>query len=350
MGVAYPGFKDFYAEGGAGASLFTIPHNDGQTLDETLTLFTENSADLDFLQLATFNDFGEGTMFEPTQETGFDYLARVQEFTGVSYTEDDLKRVYRLFTLRKKYADDGVKQEKLSRAADHLIMLEVDLATAVMDTVAGVLGPVQLPGMMEAERFTVQSGIETATTSDVGGGTHISGFSTGDLLKYEVEVLTSGDYLAEFRVASESGGKITLADATQTLLAVTIPSTGGSETWRTVSVPMSITKGEYQWTISAVEGTVNLNWLHIGPPTSVDIGLPELEVFPTRTSGSFQLESSSVIDDVAIVDAVGRVVRRIVPSKGEQTVNVGIHALPAGLYHIKVIQSGRTLTRKVIKE
>jgi hypothetical protein len=133
-------------------------------------------------------------------------------------------------------------------------------------------------------------------------------------------------------------------------LAVTIPSTGGSETWRTVSVPMSITKGEYQWTISAVEGTVNLNWLHIGPPTSVDIGLPELEVFPTRTSGSFQLESSSVIDDVAIVDAVGRVVRRIVPSKGEQTVNVGIHALPAGLYHIKVIQSGRTLTRKVIKE
>src|SRR5262249_36600720 len=81
-GVAYPGFHDFYQEGGTDTVIgFDIPHNNGQTLADVLSLVRRNSAKIDYLQFATFNDFGEGTMFEPTFEMGFNYLHQIQNYT-----------------------------------------------------------------------------------------------------------------------------------------------------------------------------------------------------------------------------------------------------------------------------
>ena len=108
-GVAYPGFNDYYQEGGVGNVVpFEIPHNNGQTLDAVLEPGQPvRGRTIDFLQLATFNDFGEGTMFEPTVETGFEYLKKIQQFTGVPYGEAELQLVYRLYLARKKYAGNA---------------------------------------------------------------------------------------------------------------------------------------------------------------------------------------------------------------------------------------------------
>ncbi len=135
-GVAYPGFNDFYQPGGAGNTLFYIPENDGQTLSDMLDLYTVYQSNLDFLQLATFNDYGEGTMFEPTVETGFDYLKQIQQFTGVSYGEDELQLVYRLYLARKKYAGSVPIEAQLDQVSTLLTQLEVDQATSLLDTVA----------------------------------------------------------------------------------------------------------------------------------------------------------------------------------------------------------------------
>jgi Glycosyl hydrolase family 99 len=136
-GVAYPGFNDFYEEGGVGNVVhFEIPHDGGQTLDALLDLADTFSERIDFLQLATFNDFGEGTMFEPTVETGFEYLMKIQEFTGAPYGEQELKLVYRLFMARKRYAENDQRQASLDQVADLLAALEVTQATTLLDAVA----------------------------------------------------------------------------------------------------------------------------------------------------------------------------------------------------------------------
>lgn len=135
MGVAYPGFNDFYAQGGAGAGYFNIPHNGGATLDQTLGLANQYRGNMEMLQLATWNDFGEGTMFEPTRETGFSYLVKLQRFTGVPYTENDLKQVHRLFNLRKQYKNDGTKQAKLNEAFNHFVALRLGDAVAALNCV-----------------------------------------------------------------------------------------------------------------------------------------------------------------------------------------------------------------------
>lgn len=142
LGVAYPGFRDFYAQGqNGGRSYFDIPHNNGQTLNQTLGLVDQYRANIDMLQLATWNDFGEGTIFEPTQETGFSYLTRVQQYTGVPYSENDLRQVLRLYNLRKRFVGDAAKQNQLNQAFGHFVALRLPQAVAALDAAEGTAPP-----------------------------------------------------------------------------------------------------------------------------------------------------------------------------------------------------------------
>jgi hypothetical protein len=135
-GAAYPGFDDFYQEGGTGTNIgFEIPHNNGQTLAATLALAAQKSSVIDFLQLATFNDFGEGTMFEPTVETGFEYLKQVQQFTGVPYTEYELQFIYRLYRARKEFAGQAAVQAQLDVVAADLAALNFQAAHSLLDSI-----------------------------------------------------------------------------------------------------------------------------------------------------------------------------------------------------------------------
>ena len=136
-GVAYPGFNDYYQEGGLGNVVpFKIPHENGQTLNSVLDLATLYSSSVDYLQLATFNDFGEGTMFEPTVETGFEYLKRIQQFTGVSYGEAELQLVYELYIARKEYANHAAISASLDQVASLLKVLDIAGATTLLKSVA----------------------------------------------------------------------------------------------------------------------------------------------------------------------------------------------------------------------
>lgn len=136
-GVAYPGCKDFYVEGGEGNLVpFDIPLDNGQTLDAVLDSAAMNASKIEFLQLATFNDFGEGTMFEPTVETDFDYLKQIQQITGVSHSESELELVYRLYLARIEYSGNGPIQAMLNEVSSFLAMLEVNSALALLNTAA----------------------------------------------------------------------------------------------------------------------------------------------------------------------------------------------------------------------
>lgn len=134
IGSAYPGFKDFYAAGGGGATIgWTIEHNNGATLDETLSL--AKNANLNYLQLITWNDFGEGTMFEPTVEFGYTYIEKVKTFAGVKNTESffaDISKLYNLRTAKKGNAD---AQKKLDQAFNYFVSMQPAKAKEVINEI-----------------------------------------------------------------------------------------------------------------------------------------------------------------------------------------------------------------------
>ncbi|MGL1937299.1 MAG: hypothetical protein OCD01_19890 [Fibrobacterales bacterium] len=133
MGGAYPGFHDYYEEGGAQDSYFDIGKEDGGTLIKTLDLAIQHQNTIQALQLITWNDYGEGTMFEPTVEWGYTFLTITQDKLGVKYKQYELEQIHRLYILRKEHADNTGYQIELNAVRDHFVNLDVEAAVAGMD-------------------------------------------------------------------------------------------------------------------------------------------------------------------------------------------------------------------------
>jgi hypothetical protein len=128
--AAYPGFKDLYQQGGWGNTLFVINNNGTATLQNCLNL--AKASGTNYLQLITWNDYGEGTMIEPTLDFNFTFLQTIQQYTGVPYTVTELQLIYKWYTLRKKYAGNNTVEQQLSTAYNDLAALDVTDATAII--------------------------------------------------------------------------------------------------------------------------------------------------------------------------------------------------------------------------
>lgn len=130
IGSAYAGFHDFYQQGGWGDSYGFVDHANGFTLEKTLYRFSATS--LQTIQLVTWNDFGEGTMLEPTVEFEYLFLEKIQAFTGVTYTRRELELIHLYYLKRKEFATDTEKQSRLDMAFDALIRLDLPTAEEIL--------------------------------------------------------------------------------------------------------------------------------------------------------------------------------------------------------------------------
>lgn len=131
IGGAMPGFHDYYKVGGWGNGYTTYDSEDGVLFDNQLD--AAQKANLGWLQISTWNDYGEGTNIEPTQEYGYKYLAKLQQFTGVSYQQSVLENIYQWYQLEVKYANDNTKLQELMQCYYYFIALQPDKAVSLMN-------------------------------------------------------------------------------------------------------------------------------------------------------------------------------------------------------------------------
>jgi hypothetical protein len=129
---AFPGFYDIYQEAGIRASYGYLDAEQGETLRFTLQLALEQNPDV--IQLITWNDYGEGTSIEPTEEFGYQYLEIVQnarraiQGNEFPFTPDDLRLPPQLLSLRKAYAGDAEVNARLDVAFAALLAGDRDTA------------------------------------------------------------------------------------------------------------------------------------------------------------------------------------------------------------------------------
>ncbi|MFN3728925.1 MAG: glycoside hydrolase family 71/99-like protein [Fimbriimonadaceae bacterium] len=123
MPVAYPRFHDYYHEAGVHDSYGRIADDEGHTLRTTLK--DALTAGPPMIQIATWNDWGEGTQIEPSQEHGYRDLETVMELLGRANT-DALRLPYRLYGLRK------AKDARADAVSEHLFAGRYAEARAVL--------------------------------------------------------------------------------------------------------------------------------------------------------------------------------------------------------------------------
>jgi endonuclease/exonuclease/phosphatase family metal-dependent hydrolase len=97
------------------------------------------------------------------------------------------------------------------------------------------------------------------------GGYDIGWAGAGEWLNYTVKVGSAGNYTVQLRVASPSGGALHVGfnNSSSVWTTVNVSPTGNWQSWKTVSVPVTLGSGTQQMTIMFDTGGVNLNWINV---------------------------------------------------------------------------------------
>lgn len=136
--VAYPRFADIYAEAGVHASWGSIPDDDGATFRTSLAKAFAMQPPV--IQLATWNDWGEGTVLEPSLEFGTRDLELLQKvrrrYVDAAFTPRpaDLELPERLLALRRR-EDAATFALRLDDAAALLARGDAAGGRAVLDAI-----------------------------------------------------------------------------------------------------------------------------------------------------------------------------------------------------------------------
>jgi acetyl esterase/lipase len=130
IATAFPGFKDIYQQAGVHASYGSIASRAGLTLSESLAQALESKAAL--IQIATWNDYGEGTMIEPTRNHGFRHLEKLPRCGNPA----DLHLPVMLYQLRQRGGD----ATKLDEASARMFASKFTEAEAILASVSRELG------------------------------------------------------------------------------------------------------------------------------------------------------------------------------------------------------------------
>ena len=152
---AFPRFHDIYAQAGAGSSYGVLEDANGATLTSTLSRALTNDSAI--VQIVTWNDFGEGTIIEPTRDYGYRDLGIVQDLRrryldpGFSYTTNDLAMAFRFYTLRKLRGNDPIVAAELDRIFANIVSGKVSIANRQLTRIESTQ-PVVENGSPEAVR------------------------------------------------------------------------------------------------------------------------------------------------------------------------------------------------------
>jgi len=133
IATVFPGFQDIYQQAGVHESYGSIAPRDGQTFTETLDLALNSKAQV--IQIATWNDYGEGTVIEPTRGHGYRYLEQLQRLKKAGSVAD-LRLPVMLYQLRKRGGDAA----ELDRAAALLFASKNSQAETALATISAKLG------------------------------------------------------------------------------------------------------------------------------------------------------------------------------------------------------------------
>jgi len=218
-----------------------------------------------------------------------------------------------------------------------------------------------IPGLIQAESFTNQSGLATENTTDTGGGLNIGYTDVNDYAEYPVFISQSGIYDLNLRVAAQwQSGQIEISlieNGTSEILGLfNLPVTGGWQSWVTNSNEIELIAGVYTLKIRVAQPGFNFNWMEFLYSDSnlstntLEVPKPYISLYPNPVNSTLTVKTTqnNIIDNITLFDISGRV---ILVKKGTNSVSekINLSSLSNGSYFIKISTDSGEVTKKIIK-
>jgi hypothetical protein len=212
-----------------------------------------------------------------------------------------------------------------------------------------------IPGMIEAERFSVKKGMEVVRCADTGGGQNLAYIETGDWVDYEVSVLQTGAHRGTLRIATTSEAGLLVIqtlDSDQPVQdTVALPYTGGEQFWESVAFYIDFHEGRQRIRLTALTPGININWLNLefGETGLTNVvGSQGFVFYPNPVHDRLTVESDgNNIISAEVVDLTGKRITCTDFKVPMQAVSMEITASP-GVYVLKVKSENATFTAKLV--
>jgi glucosylceramidase len=139
-------------------------------------------------------------------------------------------------------------------------------------------------------QYRPNDGVDIEATTDTGGGYDVGWTAAGEWTKYTVNVASSGSYAFDFRVASaQTGGAFHLeVDNANVTGALTVPNTGGWQTWTdVVKTGVNLSAGQHVFKLVTDAAGGNYNWFNVTgtTPTATPTFVPPTATATATPSG-----------------------------------------------------------------
>ena len=129
--IVFPGFRDIYQQAKVGSSYGFIDDEQGKTFQLSLNRAIRSNSPI--VQIATWNDYGEGTNIEPTFEYGYRYLQALQKIRkDWPFQPQDLELPVQLYRLRQKVTSKE-EQTRLKELSEQLLQGKTDEVRRALD-------------------------------------------------------------------------------------------------------------------------------------------------------------------------------------------------------------------------
>jgi endoglucanase len=143
----------------------------------------------------------------------------------------------------------------------------------------------RVPCRIQAESFYENQGLVLESCSDAGGGVNTGYADVGDHLDYVLYVPGAGNYILDFRIATERyNARLRMQKKTgigfESLGDMQFERTGGWQSWTTQSTSVFLEEGKYLLRLLVTGDEHNLNWFEFRQPLTIE---------PRQASGSFRI-------------------------------------------------------------
>lgn len=166
---------------------------------------------------------------------------------------------------------------------------DYDDVNVVVNSALTTITTYTVPGKVQAENYSAMDGVQKETTLDAGGGQNVGYIDLHNWMDYSVKTTASGTFAVTFRVASgaSAGSQFQVKNSSGTVLTtVTVPNTGGYQTWKDVNASVKLVSGTQTLRLySTNSARWNINYMNFATSTTTS----------TATTSVIKIEAESYV-------------------------------------------------------